>query len=355
MPDRPAFPRGLRVLMLVPSYLPRRGGVEKHVSLVTRELAGLGVEARIAAPRWLDHWADREVIDGVEVSRLSPEARVGRRQLQPLVDWADVVHTHDAYPFLKYYLPYRLRRPRTPVFVTFHGYERYPIPLEAKVLRRLVLWLTRDAICVGDYLPQWYGFRCRNITVGGVDAPAQRPALGQNAVFVGRLEPDTGFMHYLHAVRLLSEEHGLRLPVEVCGDGSLRDEAEKVAGDAGLNVTFHGQVSDVMPYLLGARFAFVTGYLGMLEAMAAGTVVLGVYDNPLKESTLRRFPGASCAVVADSAEALAAQLIRLLRDPNRLEAMAADGYAFARSQSWRAVAELYLRVYEPFLGRGGQA
>lgn len=355
LPDRLRALKGLRVLMLSPSYLPRLGGVEKHVSSVVRELSHLGTEVRVATPRWDNGWPASETIGGVEVTRLDLVTGVGRRELRELVDWADIVHTHDAYPFYKYYLPFRFRRHRTPVFVTFHGYERYPIPLEARFLRRLLLWFTRGNICAGAFIPKWYRFRCTHVTHGGVHAPPARPALGEGAVFVGRLEPDTGFLDSVEVLRLLKEEHGVALPLEVCGDGSLREEGERLAGSADLDAVFHGPVKDVMPYLVRARFAFVTGLLSMLEAMAAGSIVLSLYDNPLKEDYLRLSPAAEHAIVSDSPAALAARAADLLRAPDTCEKRAQEAYDFARTQTWSKVAELYVDLYQSLLGGGGRA
>jgi len=338
-------PANSRVLMLTPSYLPRLGGVERHVRFVVRELGQRGVEVKVATPRWDDAWPPSEEVNGVEVTRLSLRGRTGRRELAPLVQWADLVHTHDAYPFLKYYLPFRLRRPRLPAFATFHGYEGYPIPFEAKVLRRLVLWLTRGNLCAGAFIPKWYRFRCDHVTHGGVDAPKEQPATGEGAVFVGRLEPDTGFIDYLEALRLLKEEHGIKLPLGVCGSGSLREPGEAFARDHGLAVTFHGQVPEVAPYLSGARFACVSGLLGMLEAMAAGAIVLALYDNPLKEDYLRLFPGAGHLVIAASPADLAERAAALARSSGEREALAARAFEFARSQTWARVADLYAQLW----------
>ena len=334
-----------RVLFLAPSYHPRAGGEEKQVRCVTRELTNLGLEARIAAPRWQEDWPESEIVDGVQVLRLHPRAAQGRRQLAPLVERADIVHTHDAYPFLKYYLPFRLRRPRLPAYVTLHGYEAYPIPTEAKVLRRLVLWLTKGSLCAGTFIPKWYGFRCAHITHGGVDAPPQRPPLGEGAVFVGRLEPDTGFVAYLKALRTLKQDHGISLPLTVCGDGSLRLQGEHIAASADLAVTFLGRVPDPMPYLTGARYALTSGLLSMLEAMAAGTLVFALYDNPLKEDYLRLFPGAEHAVIAGSPAGLAEGLLRLHGSPDLAEQQAEGAYGFARTQTWERVARLYLDLW----------
>lgn len=342
---------GLRVLMLTASYHPRAGGVEKHVRCVGRELRAMGIEVWVATPRWEEGWDEEELLEGVLVRRLSTRMREGRKQLEPLLDWAQVVHTHDAYPFLKYYWPYRLRRRRLPVFVTWHGYECYPIPREAKLLRRVVGLLTKDCICVGAFIPKWYKFSCSRITYGGVDAPAQRPPPGEGAVFVGRLEPDTGILDYIEAIAQLRDKHGVELPFEVCGAGSLMDMARKRAAEKRLEVVFHGQVRDPMPYFARARFACVSGYLAMLEAMASGAIVLALYDNPLKEDYLRMSPMAVNAVIAGSPEELADRTAALMRSPAEMERLAEGGYEFAKGQTWRRVAELYAGMYARWLLR----
>ena len=117
---------GLRALWLTSSYHPRGGGVQKHVRCVARELLEEGLQVRIATPRWEEDWPEQEDIEGVSVTRLSTAARPGRATLRRLVDWADVVHTHDAYPFLKYYFPFRLLRPRLP------APERKPPPRQPR-------------------------------------------------------------------------------------------------------------------------------------------------------------------------------------------------------------------------------
>lgn len=164
-------------------------------------------------------------------------------------------------------------------------------------------------------------------------------------MFVGRLEPDTGFLIYLEALRLLQTKHDITLPLQVCGDGSLRAEGERIAAEAGPDIVFHGRVSDVAPYLAGARLAFTSGLLGMLEAMAAGAVVCAVYDNPLKEDYLRLFPGAEYALIAGSAEVLVQQVRELIEDEARATALAEGGRAFAQGQTWAQVAQLYLELY----------
>lgn len=339
-----------RVLMLAPSYSPHAGGVEKHIQRVCAELLGRGHEIRIATPLWEPDWPQAQTLDGIPIRRVSRDGPTGRGQLRDWFQWADIVHSHDAYPFLKYGLHFRFRLPPKRFFVTFHGYEGYPIPLEAKALRRVVLWLTRGSICAGAFIPKWYRFSCTHITHGGVDCPDEMPVDGEGAVFVGRLEKDTGFLDSLEALKTLRNVHGIGLPLTVCGDGSLREQGEAFADRYGIDVTFTGRVPDVTLYLLRARFAFTSGLLGMLEAMANGCAVLATYDNPLKRDYLRLFPGAPYIEMARSPGELAARTALILRDPAALDERLREAFEFARTQTWSAVADLY----EALWGCGGR-
>lgn len=336
---------GLRILMLTSSYAPRLGGVEKHVARVARELQRSGHRVRVITPRWSPNLPPQETRDGVPVERLNPRHRWPLGALFRHVAWADLVHSHDAYPFLKYYLPLRFLCPHVPVFVTFHGYESYPIPREARLLRRVVLRLSAGTLCVGAFIPKWYGFGCDGITYGGVDAEQEPNLDGEGAVFVGRVEPDTSLPVYLHALAELRDRHRVRLSLHVCGGGAKRAEAEVLARSLGIHATFHGMVGEVTLFLRAARFAFVSGYLAMLEAMTAGAVVAATYDTPLKEDYLRLFPGAPYIVTAGSAGVLADRLARLVRDSRRRQDMARQAFAFARRQTWAKVARLYLSLY----------
>jgi glycosyltransferase involved in cell wall biosynthesis len=331
--------------MLTPSFAPRRGGVETHVRRVAAELLASGIDLRLATPQWDPAWPAEETAEGLPVTRLSLSTREGRGQLAPLVRWAEVVHTHDAYPFLKYYLPFRFSVPRPPVFVTFHGFEGYPIPLEAKVLRRAVLWLTRGSLCAGAFIPKWYRFHCDRITHGGVDCPERLPeGPREGVVFAGRLEPDTGFLAYLEGYRQYAEAGG-QMPLTVLGDGSLRAQGEDFCREHGLAAGFHGRVEDVTPWLANARVALVSGLLGMLEAQARGARVVALYDNPLKEDYLRMSPQGEHAALCGSAKEVAAALAG---EPD--ETAIAGAFAFAQTQTWARVADLYRDLYRTVKG-----
>lgn len=346
----------MRIVMLTPAFAPRRGGVERHVRRVSEELAALGHEVTVVTRALADAPA-MERLGAVEVVRVPGGWRGGvalLRRHRRLLRQADVIHCHDAYPFLCWYAPLRLplRLPRA--FVTFHGYEAWPIPREAIRWRRWVRRQCAGALCVGGFIHRWYGTPCEDVTYGGVDLPETAPpdVTETRAVFVGRLERDTGVLDYLRLLATLRNAHGVEMPLDVCGDGSLMHEGRRCAEQEGLTVRWHGMVDDPSRVLLGARFALVGSYLGMWEAMACGALVIALYDNPLKRDYLEHFPPARGAdgfepavEVCGSPEAGAGQMAWLLAHPEVMQARLQAGRALAARQSWRRVADQYLALW----------
>ncbi|MDH7570181.1 MAG: glycosyltransferase family 4 protein [Armatimonadota bacterium] len=344
----------MNVVMLTPAFHPRTGGVERHVRRVSEELAAMGHRVTVVT-RAVPGAATRERLGAVDVVRIAGGIRAGitlLSQHRELLRQAHIIHCHDAYPFLYWYAPLQpiLRLPRA--FVTFHGYEAYPPPAEAIRRRRRVRRACAGALCAGGFIPRWYGTACDAVTYGGVDAPSQPPeeTRREYALFVGRLERDAGILDYIRALGFLKRLHGIALPLEVCGDGSLRADAEALARQEGVDARFCGFVPDPFPHLRRARFALTAGYLAMWEAMACGALVVALYDNPLKEDYLRCFPavaGESGVVTVCGSPAEAAQhLAWLLQHPEEMGRRIREGARMAAERSWRRVAEEYLALWK---------
>ena len=141
----------MNVLQLVNSFHPVIGGVEKHVLRVSEELAAMGHEVTVVSQRLEPDWPPEERLGEVRVVRLPhrPGWRALRATLSPLVEQADVLHAHDAYALLRWHLPVKWVLPRRPTLITFHGYEGYPITLQARILRLLAERVTVGSACIG--------------------------------------------------------------------------------------------------------------------------------------------------------------------------------------------------------------
>jgi glycosyltransferase involved in cell wall biosynthesis len=336
----------MRILMIAPSFHPSVGGVETHVRRVADCLSARDHQVTV-----LTH-ADApssEHLGRLHVHRLPRTGWLAAwRSARPHIAAADIVHCHDAYSFLHFFLPSCWLPPRRPVFVTFHGYEAYPIPAEAVRRRQFVRRRVRNALCMGDFICRWYGASCFAVSYGGVDAPESVPSPPSqpSALFVGRLAEDTSIMLYLQALSELKREYGRQLPLVVVGDGPLRTPAERYAEAQGLGVRFLGTVADLAPLLADAHFAFVSGYLAIWQALSYRRLVFAVCENELKRDYLLGFPEAkrTMVITSDPAE-LAAELDRHLREPAARDPMLALGARLAAEHSWDGVADLYLAMY----------
>jgi glycosyltransferase involved in cell wall biosynthesis len=349
----------MNIVMATPSFCPRIGGVEKHVLRVSEELVGLGHQVTVLTRRWEGARPEQEHVRGLTVRRVGGGiARAARERRADLLDAADVVHCHDLYSYLRFVAPVWAfaHGPLTardhasqapPVFVTFHGYEGYPIPRGARWLRRRLAARAAGTICVGEFICRWYDHPCDAISYGGVDAPRDRvrdPDPDAPALYVGRLAADTSIMGYLEALRRL-RQRGHDISLVICGEGPLRDQVVEFAAEHDVDVTLRGWIAEPAAELRDCRFAFVSGYLSIMEAMAYRRLACALYDNPLKRDYLELFPGAANMIIADGPGSLAAALLRHIESPPATRATLDAAEAFARQQTWRRVAALYLDLY----------
>jgi glycosyltransferase involved in cell wall biosynthesis len=261
---------------------------------------------------------------------------------------SDIIHCHDYGTFWSWYLPFRFILFWKPVFITFHGYEGFPLKREAIRVRRWVEGLTWGNICAGDFIRKWYGTRTDYVTYGGVRPPESEPEQveAKRAVFLGRLSEDSGIRLYITSLQILKDRYSLNLELDVLGGGTLLEEIKGTVAERGLKINLYGFVENTQDYLNQARFAFVSGYLGMLEAMVHKRLVFSVYDNPLKRDYLEMFPHSDEMIVtAGSPEQLAERIAYYLPNPDQERERVNKAYLWAREQGWEKVAELYRKLW----------
>ncbi len=350
----------MRVLMLAPSYEPAYGGVERHVAGLGRALTARGHEVVIVTPRV----APGSPLDGAtaagRVLRVPPGSGRSRPSNADVRRWLgrrrgalgrfDAVHAHDYVTCASWLLPNRWRFRGVPCYVTFHGYERYPVGLRDRLLRRFCLRAVRGSIAVGGFIERWYGTACDVISYGAVAGSAAAPvavppaAGAPELVFLGRLAPDTGLANALRGLAILAPDD--RPALTVLGEGPLRADLEALARDLGVAARFSGWQADPWAHVPAGAVVAVTGYLSVLEAWSRGHPAIASYDNPLREDYYRSLPHAAEALVLarDPAE-FAAGLRRLREDPAARAAVTAAAAPWARRQTWDALAETYLDLW----------
>lgn len=346
----------MKIVMVTQYFPPRIGGVERHVSRVSRALAIGGDDVHVITWQYVDDLPVSEEIEGIKVHRILGGAWyqskfrrsrgwAGMGRAKPIWEDADVIHFHDYTPLIEWFLPFVLFHRK--LFITFHGYEGYPVPRLSIVLRRISAFLTRGSICAGAFIRDYYGTRTRFITYGGVDLPpAAHGDEKVGAVYVGGLRHDLGIRGYVETLAVLREKHGIDLHLDVVGDGPLRREIQAAAKKRNVDVRMHGFQSDTARYLARASIAMVDSYLVLLEAMALKTPVFSYFDNPLKRDYIDSFPGRSAIIgVRDAPRDLAGDLADFLARPDAFRNRVERGYEFAIEQTWERVAGLYRELY----------
>lgn len=333
----------MNILFFTRLYEPHIGGVERHAREVARRLVGKGHKVSIITENFTGDLPEFESKDGIKIYRFKPGGKLtvwlwfwrNRR----LIKQADVVHAHDVFFWL---FPSRIIFSQKPMYVTFHGYEGDVPPRRGAVLvRRLSEKLAWGNICIGDYIAKWYGTKPTFVSYGAAELPpglAGEKPTENRLVFVGRLDEQTGILTYLEAVKELKRKEA-QVELEVYGDGKFRPQAEKVG-------KVHGFVKDPLRPLSKARFALVSRYLSILEAMLLKKLVFAVYDDPLKEDYLRMAPFAKWVVIEESSKKLAGKIAYFLNHPKEERKMVDAAYNWAQKQTWEKVTEVYLKLWD---------
>lgn len=230
------------------------GGVQKHISEITKEFSSRGYQVDWSYP--------------------------GRAKQEISIFNPDLIIAHDFVSFVPDI--------SIPQITVFHGWEGRVPPDEAVIKRRLeVEKLSSATICVGDFLRYWYKQSPSLVIYGGVKPVEYAPPPGKKRLlYIGRLAPDCSPHIFLQALKKTRNIFTL----DVCGDGPLREDLERMANGLGITVTFHGFVNNVDDYIKKSDIVLTSGYLSILESYINKRPVVSVYDNSLKEDYLKLMP-----------------------------------------------------------------
>jgi len=339
--------------MISARYQPAIGGVEKHVSRLVTILSRKRIRLTILTSSHTPDLPRQEQEKNVRILRLP----YGWDCNPPLVYlWMianrrrfrgfHVVHIHDTLPLLLWYLPLLVMDSATPVYATFHGFERDPVPAIFKLLRKIAKRLVIGSICIGHFIPETYGVDCDVILTGATDCVdlVEQPRKG--AVFVGRLEQDTGLLGYIEAIAILEETHGIEMPLTLCGTGSLQKEASDLAMSKSITMEQMGLVSNPQAVMNSNQICLAAGYLSILEAMSLGLPVIGVARSPLKAAYLKGvLKDGGPISIQTTPEGVAREIARIIKDPHLAARISERGKRFASKMSWDRMTRAYLDLW----------
>ncbi len=335
--------------MLCRLYLPHVGGVERHVHAIVQEAAKDGHTITIVTSLHdpelsyvqQDFWQD-ELSDQIRILRIP--VRSSNSIIERIMLWtwmlrhvglfisADRIHIHDVFFWA---WPIRILLPWKKMYMTFHGFEAgRQVSAKAIRARQIASRLTQGNIAVGAWIESWYKTKPTFVTYGGATPHTSTSRKDRTAVFVGRLEEDTGILSVIE----FAKKHHVML--DIFGDGPLQEKVKRMIKGSPW-IQYLGVTKEELlfvPY----QYAFVSSYLSMLEAMQQKTLVVAFAVNELKVDYLACHPVVKAMVVVKSMSELEPWGEKLNAQDE--DHMVEQAYTWAVSQTWKSV---YDSCYAP--------
>ena len=337
----------MKILFFTRLFWPHVGGVEKHISEISKRLIKKGYKITLLTTKYQSNLYTSELVHGINVHRFRhPKIKY----LGLLYSWfwlfknidlikqSDIIHIHDVFIW---YWPFRIIFPSKKVYVTYHGrWGRYPIPLNDLLQKKIGAILSSGVISIGDYIHKNYGIKSDIISYGATDIPSK--SLGKNEkliVYVGRLDKDIGLMTLINAYKYYDDSnHHSNIKIEFCGDGELANECKKYG-------KVHGFV-DPSPFYQKAKYCFASGYLTILEALANKCLVFTAYDNPLQKDYYQLVPFKKYINISSNPVKLSQTLIGLSKNEKRANTLIKNGYNWVKTQTWEKLTQDYLKLWK---------
>ncbi|MBB5518622.1 glycosyltransferase family 4 protein [Amphiplicatus metriothermophilus] len=385
--DKPSARRatatGIRNIVLVGSYPPRRCGIATFTADIRAALEKAAPEARIGVVAMIDPGGrydfSPEVIETVsQMDRRSYRAAAERvNELHP--DVVCIQHEYGLFggPAGEYLLDF-VEALDAPVVVTLHTVLANPDEDQRRALERLAARASRLIVMARrgeQILRRVYDIPPARIAYaphGAPDLPlsdaapykAELGLEGRDVLLTfGLLSPNKGLEYMIRAMPRILEARprafyvvlGATHPHLIAREGeAYRNELKALADSLGVgeNVVFVNRYADADTLLsyLRAADVYVTPYLNEAQ-ITSGTlsyaVALGkpVISTPYWHAAELLAEGRGVLAPFRDERALADAAVRLLCDETLREGMRAKAYAAGRSMIWPRIAERYLEIF----------
>lgn len=365
----------MRIALVCPYAWEAAGGVQVHVKNLAARLLERGHEAIVLTPTTVAPprpWV-RSVGRPVRVSyrgTVAPIAPLSYRNVRSALASfrPDVVHVHE--PLTPSASMFATLVANAPVVATVHAYLDRSVAMEiaAPILRRIWRRVT-VGIAVSDaaasFLRRALPDAALEIVPNGVDVGAFAGAepcadlpLGRRILWVNRLDPQKGFPIALAAFsKVLAEVPDAILVV--VGEGKDREALGLLTESERARVDMRGAVpNEEVPSYLAACELFVSPAVGqesfgiaLIEAMAAGLPVVAADIPGYREVVSDGVEG--LLVPPRDPEALAAGLVRVLREPELAARLGEAGRERAGTFDWPIVVDRLEELYGRAIGSAG--
>ncbi len=331
--------------------------MEKYVHELSNALATKGHHSIVIAGAHEEGLPEHEFRENVELYRFpahrSPlRCRVWLWRHVSIFRSADIVNISNTH-MLEYFR--RMLGPMVPrrkIFLIRHGMKcQFPVPQDDK--KRAVRSCRHVAAVAhdGEFIEKWLGVKPDLCPLQGLnpraeDITAVTAPPPDSAIYIGRLEPDTGIRIYVDAVRRLKEEHSMPFRMDVFGDGSLRAELESTIARYKLPIRLMGRVPNAQDRIEDYGFAFIDGRMAIQEAMARRRLVFAAYVDPLKYDYVGTEAFSPFLVRVGGGSELARQVLHFIENTKGRDYLVEQAYRFACTLDWHKTAESYLAMWQ---------
>ncbi len=343
----------MRILMLVPSFFPHIGGVEKHTLEISRNLIIQGHDIVIFTLKFDEKLANFEKFNKISIIRLLKKNYFKIwSQLLKYRSWIknfDIIHCHD-FPTFYWFIPLLIYNSN--LYITFHGFEKYPIPKIYIFLRKIAEIVAKGNICVGKFITKYYKTKPTFITYGGMNIPKKYELFlpinitQKSALFIGRLETDTGILEYIKAIKILKYDYNVEITLEICGDGKLRNIIEKFSKKYDLKIKINGFINEINDFYNKSEIILCSGYLSILEALSKKKLVISIYQNQLKKDYLMLSPFKKFILIAKTPDEIASYIVKFPEMNEDINNKINNGYNFSLNNDWVNLVQLYMKLWK---------
>src|ERR1700745_2390586 len=374
----------IRKIAFVGDHLPRKCGIATFTSDLLAAVAGAYPQSQCLCVSVNDTKEGYEYPDVVrfeiEEQDLSPYVRAADFLNIGNVDIVCLQHEFGIFggPAGGHILAF-LRELRMPVVTTLHTVLREPRVDQRRVMRELISLSTRVVVMAErgrQMLQDIYGAPPAKIDliahgipdVGFVDPAYFKDQFGVEGKVVlltfGLLSPNKGIEYVLNALPSILREFpevvyivlGATHPNELRHHGeAYRVSLEILAKKNHIekNVIFYNQFVDIesLKEFIGAADLYITPYLSEQQS-TSGTLAYAfgagkaVVSTPYWHAAELLSEDRGVLVPFGDAQAIAREVIGLLRDDTRRHAIRKNAYRLGREMVWSNVAQLYMRSFE---------
>lgn len=372
----------MKILQTPVRFYPFTGGVENYVYYLSRELVKSGNQVKVICANE-PQLESEEVVDGVEVKRLSYTGKIANTNLTPGLPGAlssedyDIMHTHIPTPWSADLSAFDAKRKNKPLVVTYHndiigdGLASLVASVYNSIGLRYVL-KSADKIVITqpNYLQSSAHldkYRDKVVVIPtGVDLdrfkPQGKSVDGHVIFFLSVLDQFHKYKGLEYLLKALQDVKKAIPDVKliVGGKGVLMDHYQEMADDLGLkkNVEFKGFIPDdeiasyysranvfVLPSISSLQEGF--GIVA-LEALACQTPVVtteivGVADDLEKT-------GSGIIIPSKNSDKLADALVDVLNDTQLQKKMGINGRRMVGEKyTWSGVARSMGELYKSIL------